>query len=115
MERYYYNLNPKHSPCDAVAPALMIEYAANKEPAVDPENATNFPQIEPFRHLNWDTDLKIEESLSRAQEYAVSAIRDSDMEVALLNYGGNFIKKYGNCKFKQAKLVPIHIFKCVFN
>jgi carnitine O-acetyltransferase len=89
----------EHSPCDALIPAQLVDFAVQREPAQDPPNASSNPSIRPSFRLEFVIDSKIQESLVRAQSFVNDLIQDSD--VAVMHYSG-----YGSDFIKTAKVSP---------
>ncbi|KAI8924064.1 acyltransferase ChoActase/COT/CPT [Entophlyctis helioformis] len=88
-------INGEHSPCDALVPALAVDFAAKNEPAKDSPGAIlSAPTANKARRLTWNTDAKIGKAIVDAQAAASKLIADSDLTVMhFAEYGGDFIKK----------------------
>ncbi|KAJ3195932.1 hypothetical protein HK101_010611 [Irineochytrium annulatum] len=95
-----FGVNGEHSPCDALVPAFIIDYAGRHEPFVDPDNANKDADLNPPVKLTWTADSKILKAIDEADSYAQSLIKDSDVRLTnFADYGGTLIKK-------QAKVSP---------
>ncbi|TPX71179.1 hypothetical protein SpCBS45565_g01373 [Spizellomyces sp. 'palustris'] len=93
-------VNGEHSPCDALVPALMVDYLVQHEPARDPPTAKSNPVMRHPRLLTWQIDAKITEGLKEAKVFIEKTIADSD--VRILHYSG-----YGSDLMKKsAKVSP---------
>ncbi|KAJ3369259.1 hypothetical protein HDU91_007380 [Kappamyces sp. JEL0680] len=87
-------LNGEHSPCDALVPAIMVDYAVSREPAKDPLTIVEKPSVKPVQRLEWEIDDTIKAAFSEAQAYVNETIADSDVKVLhYKKYGSEFIKK----------------------
>ncbi|KAI8906057.1 acyltransferase ChoActase/COT/CPT [Gorgonomyces haynaldii] len=85
-------MNGEHSPCDALVPALVLDYAVKREPAQNPQTG-NGQVKKPFL-LKWTVDDHVLEHLESAQEYCNKTIQDSDVIVHhFKGYGSDFIKR----------------------
>jgi hypothetical protein len=85
----------EHSPCDALVPAQLVDFAVQREPAIDPPQAVS-TNITPVRRLEWVIDDTITRSLCQAQTYIHELIADSDVHVLhYTGYGSEFIKRCG--------------------
>lgn len=92
----------EHSPCDALVPSIVCEYALVQ--GVD-WNTTSSPlfnkNVEPgyWTRLDWVTDDYIEHECIEAEKRANQVIQESDDSVLLFQeYGADWIKD-GACSF----------------
>jgi carnitine O-acetyltransferase len=84
-------LNGEHSPCDALVPAFVFDYAIRNE-FKSIEMGTD-PEKLPFK-LFWKINTQISKSINNATAYAAKCIGDSDVHVLhFADYGASFIKK----------------------
>ncbi|KAI9344515.1 acyltransferase ChoActase/COT/CPT [Zopfochytrium polystomum] len=87
-------VNGEHSPCDAVVPARVIDFAARPEPFKNPASAKVDAEVEPPFKVTWVVDKHVEEAITRAGAFAKKLIADSDVEVLdYKGYGADFMKK----------------------
>ncbi|KAI8897824.1 acyltransferase ChoActase/COT/CPT [Globomyces pollinis-pini] len=87
-------VNGEHSPCDALVPALMINNAAESEPAQDPANTAKTVSLPAVKRVSWEVDDYIKKAFVEAQCFVDETIADSDMKLLHYpKYGSNFIKK----------------------
>ncbi|KAJ3101205.1 hypothetical protein HDU96_010082 [Phlyctochytrium bullatum] len=89
-----FGVNGEHSPCDALVPAFIIDYAARHEPFQDPPGAKADAELAAPVPLKWTVDTKVQTAIEKAKEYAAKIIADSDVQLTYFGgYGGDFIKK----------------------
>jgi carnitine O-acetyltransferase len=94
-------INGEHSPCDALIPSIVIDFAL-AEPAPEPDEpfpghiSGNGDAATPWRKLEWHADEQIEASITRAQQAAKELCDNSDMGMLWFDeYGAEWIKKVG--------------------
>ncbi|KAI0078804.1 acyltransferase ChoActase/COT/CPT [Panus rudis PR-1116 ss-1] len=99
--------NGEHSPCDALVPSIMAEYAMTKEiieeefgvPVFDAARTTS-DASEGWERLDWVTDRKIEQACVEAEDRIRKIVDDSDdSELCFNAFGVQWIKT-------TAKLAP---------
>ncbi|KAJ3207886.1 hypothetical protein HDU67_007174, partial [Dinochytrium kinnereticum] len=76
-----FGVNGEHSPCDALVPAIIVDYAARHEPFCDPPSAKKDASLAPPARLKWTVDEKVSKSIEAARGYAAKIIADSDVEL----------------------------------
>ncbi len=87
-------LNGEHSPCDALVPSMLVNYASTMEPAKDPAGAIH--AVVPVSQILWKTDAQVWIFLKEAQLEANRLIQDSDSLILhYKGYGSDVMKKYG--------------------
>lgn len=106
----------QHSPCDALVPALLTDFASQKQPYVDGPDVVNQASIKPVQRLEWIIDAKIDQAFIDAQNGINNSISNSDLHILhYKKYGGDFIKKTGIDVVNQAVLVLMPMPKCAFS
>ena len=93
----------EHSPCDALVPSIVAEYAIiqNIDEALfsASEPSHDFSQADGgtgWQRLDWVTDTRVELECAQAEERAKGIIADSDDSVLWFDaYGADWIKRTG--------------------
>ncbi|KAI8851116.1 acyltransferase ChoActase/COT/CPT [Chytridium lagenaria] len=84
-----FGVNGEHSPCDALVPAMIVDYAARQPP-----NAKKDAALNPPTRLNWTVDAKVSKQLKPPLSTLPKIIADSDVQVTYFGqYGAELIKK----------------------
>ncbi|KAK9700923.1 hypothetical protein K7432_011982 [Basidiobolus ranarum] len=87
-------VNGEHSPCDALIPSLVIEYALQE--GLDPNSTTSGTPIEKPRKLKFKSDQKLDGMIHDAHVRAQKLIEESMSTILQYkDYGTEFIKQYG--------------------
>lgn len=112
----------EHSPCDALVPSILCEYAVVQ--GVEEEAFANLDsgQVsssrgdvseEGWERLDWVTDTRVEKACVSAEEVVTALIADSDDSGFWFNhYGTDWIKEVGSC---FSFLFPILTFSHFFS
>jgi hypothetical protein len=104
----------EHSPCDALVPSIVAEYATVK-PLGDVSLNQPLPSAkeyfsvgiasentEHWKRLNWVTDGHVETECAMAEERAKAVITNSDTGALWFGeYGADWIKSYGQSIFSR--------------
>jgi carnitine O-acetyltransferase len=93
----------EHSPCDALVPSIVAEYAivqGVEKDAFDPlentESPTSLSDEDDFLRLDWVADQKLLTECQEAKRRSIAVIQDSDDTVFWFDkYGTDFIKTNG--------------------
>jgi carnitine O-acetyltransferase len=99
----------EHSPCDALVPSIVADYAVTQ--SIIPESFSS-PEPPPFgserdiaatgwERLDWVTDTRIEAECIAAESRAEALIADSDDSVLWFSdYGTDWIKSIGTSRYR---------------
>ncbi|KAL1921469.1 uncharacterized protein VTP21DRAFT_11185 [Calcarisporiella thermophila] len=86
--------NGEHSPCDALIPALIMDYAMRRVGKTPTDPLPPSVQLPPAHHLEFITNEETRRRLAEAQKRADALIEDSDTDILTFDdYGTDFIKK----------------------
>ncbi|KAF9067237.1 carnitine acetyltransferase [Rhodocollybia butyracea] len=87
----------EHSPCDALIPSIVAEYAVAEQ--VDMDSSSNLPEEpknEGWDRLDWVTDDRILQATRSARERAEAIINNSDDSILWFEeYGSDWMKSAG--------------------
>jgi carnitine O-acetyltransferase len=100
----------EHSPCDALVPSIVAEYAVAQSivpesfslPVPPPFLSDRDPDTTGWERLDWLTDSRIEAECIAAESRAKGLIADSDDSVLWFSeYGTDWIKSIGTPGFRH--------------
>ena len=101
----------EHSPCDALVPSIVAEYAIVQGVDASAFHDTMSSIGAGWGRLEWDTDVKISQECIAANERATKVLEDSDDSVLWFEeYGADWIKVVGRCWFfgTLKMLIAVH-------
>jgi hypothetical protein len=94
-------MNGEHSPCDALIPSYVVDYARAHENDGDSQSAVDASLEKPTRMI-WQIDSFVLDELKMAEKDNEKLIDDSDVNIVhLMDYGSDFMKSVGTFSAKE--------------
>jgi len=88
-------MNGEHSPCDALIPSYVVDFARAHENGGDSKHATN-ERLERATLVKWYVDEFVKKEMAVAEVDNRKLIADSDVNIVhLMDYGSDFMKSIG--------------------